>query len=978
MEDKTVLIVDSYVDRIRDSLNNLKVFVKSSGRKISEYEFKSIKKDFNRILYFSSACDLLDIANLASFGHPLIDELMKSSLFISEELGGMLGLLIQKIEIMLARMWFASDKNVESLKTDISVDELLQYFTENRNEFIFRPQIRKLKFSKDQNQQIGVNIPSNILNKCAKNEFLSIIIIDFFEFENRYDWLFTEIDKLVAEDVLLLHGSLEVENKDLLGDNPGLPYYLLLKTDRPSLDYLKDKGISGKLLKELYKPKAELAEIVKTPAVQSAASSQSGGVGLTDSKMEEFKKSLKNSVKVAVREEIQETVVKMVKEEVSEVVKNTVMTEVDRFIDSTKKKSRHEIRKVQLAGKKVKFSIGSKLILFFTIMIISSLSAIGVIATIFFRDNIMMTIEDSNQGISSVLASKVEDQLETIRGNAENLIIGSNKIIDGRLSEYVENYFGKNGSVVYVAIPDTDYEFFNRQMLGQFGVSEENVRNILTVRQVEIEDAANGSVSVFNVSSHLGKPVIGFASPTYIVANKKTSLVVFVDISNIFVKTIQTGKKSYSERYIVNDKGEIIVHPDVEQLILNKNYKDRFIVNSFIGSQGQGATYSQEEYERLVVFEGEEGEEPLEVMTKYIGSYNKINFGRLAVITEFERDKALAFLDLAIWIFVLIVLFTVGVVGLIVLLFSRSISDPLRALVFASKQIQDGNYDVELRARSHDEVGVLTESFIEMGQGLKERERIKSAFGKFVNKNIADLASKGEIKLGGEIKKASIFFSDIRSFTAISEKLAPDEVVEFLNDYMTRMVACVNQSKGVVDKYIGDAIMAVWGTPISSGNDAENAVNGVLMMRQALLEFNENRGGDKKPIIKIGCGINTGNVLAGQIGSSEKMEYTVIGDAVNLASRIEALNKPMGTDILISQATADEVKDTFRLVPMNKIKVKGKTEPQQIYAVLGRLDDPDAPKSLSELRALVGIEGKFDNINDLNLDESEEKYEIIE
>ena len=246
-----------------------------------------------------------------------------------------------------------------------------------------------------------------------------------------------------------------------------------------------------------------------------------------------------------------------------------------------------------------------------------------------------------------------------------------------------------------------------------------------------------------------------------------------------------------------------------------------------------------------------------------------------------------------------------------------------------------------------------------MGMGLEEKERIKDAFGRFVNKEMAEMAEKGEIQLGGEIKPATIFFSDIRSFTAISEKLTPSEVVSFLNEYMTLMVDCVNDTNGVVDKYIGDAIMAVWGTPISHGNDAENAINGALMMRTALRKFNQNRGGERKPIIKIGCGLNSGDVLAGQIGSDERMEYTVIGDAVNLASRIEALNKPMGTDILVSQGTADLVEGIFDLVPMNKIKVKGKSEPQQIYAVLGRLDDPDRPSLSQRSERPCGHNGKF-------------------
>ena len=193
---------------------------------------------------------------------------------------------------------------------------------------------------------------------------------------------------------------------------------------------------------------------------------------------------------------------------------------------------------------------------------------------------------------------------------------------------------------------------------------------------------------------------------------------------------------------------------------------------------------------------------------------------------------------------------------------------------------------------------------------------------------------------------------------------------------MTSMVACVNQTHGIVDKFIGDAIMAVWGVPSSNGNDTENAVNGALMMRKALAEFNKGRGGPRKPIIKCGSGINTGDIIAGQIGSIERMEYTCIGDAVNLASRIEGLNKPFKTDILISEFSYSLIKDIFNVVPMKKIIVKGKAQPQQIYAVLGRRDDPSAPAHIDELRALLGWDSV--DLDGLSVEVHEEKFTIID
>lgn len=169
--------------------------------------------------------------------------------------------------------------------------------------------------------------------------------------------------------------------------------------------------------------------------------------------------------------------------------------------------------------------------------------------------------------------------------------------------------------------------------------------------------------------------------------------------------------------------------------------------------------------------------------------------------------------------------------------------------------------------------------------------------------------------------------------------------------------------------------MATWGVPTSRGNDTENAVSSALCMRKALASFNQTRGGPGKPLIKIGCGINTGEVIVGQIGSTERMEYTCIGDAVNLASRIESLNKLFHTDILISQNAYEQVRDIFVVEPMRMIRVKGKEQPLQIYAVLGRRADPDCIRSIAELRAYLGLPPV--NLDAVNPDREELKYEIV-
>jgi len=261
-------------------------------------------------------------------------------------------------------------------------------------------------------------------------------------------------------------------------------------------------------------------------------------------------------------------------------------------------------------------------------------------------------------------------------------------------------------------------------------------------------------------------------------------------------------------------------------------------------------------------------------------------------------------------------------------------------------------------------------------------------FGRFTNREIAVRAMRGEIKPGGLPKHATIFFSDIRGFTALSENFtkafgdkASDKIVFWLNNYLTSMVECVEKTGGVVDKFIGDAVMAHWGTAYSSGSprkDAFNCVKAAIMMRHALIALNKNRvandSGD--PPIRIGCGINTGIVTAGQIGSELRMEYTVIGDPVNLASRVEALTKPLATDILITEDTFNLIGDSLITEEMPPVTVKGKAKPVRLFAVVNFTEAKGGPRTLAEVRKLLGVEAP--ELSKVDLDAEEKKYKIGE
>jgi adenylate cyclase len=471
-------------------------------------------------------------------------------------------------------------------------------------------------------------------------------------------------------------------------------------------------------------------------------------------------------------------------------------------------------------------------------------------------------------------------------------------------------------------------------------------------------------VPVFKGQTLLLSRTQAFGRPVWFVAFPIVQGEVATHVIAAYLETelLDSAFKSdlYKSFFIDSERG-VVVHTDKKETLAGKNYAENPAVQ-FLKSQPAKTAFT-------VYKTPGTGEE-------IFSAFSKIDIGSTAVVVEISKDKALESVDKLRTMAALIAGIIILSALLFVYFFAKTISEPIRELKLAADKIKDGDYNTRLTPRSGDEVGALTQSFNEMAVGLEEREKLKGALGKFVNPEIAEKAMKGEIKLGGERKVATIFFSDIRSFTAISEKLEPEEVVEFLNDYMTIMVRIIGQHQGIVDKFIGDAIMAVWGVPESKGNDALNAINATIEMRTALIEFNKGRGSDKKPLIKIGCGLNTGPVLAGQIGSDDRLDYTVIGDAVNLASRVESLNKPFGTDILISQDTYNIVKGDFDCEPMQKIKVKGKSDAQQIYAVLRKKGDATGPKDLVALRKLLGIDMQGKPAKSGG--DEEVKYEILE
>lgn len=290
---------------------------------------------------------------------------------------------------------------------------------------------------------------------------------------------------------------------------------------------------------------------------------------------------------------------------------------------------------------------------------------------------------------------------------------------------------------------------------------------------------------------------------------------------------------------------------------------------------------------------------------------------------------------------VLMALLTLVIGGLLTVIFTRQITHPLTELSDVVAHMTDGDLSIRVAPRSRDEIGRLGKAFNEMAVGLQEREWLRDTFGRFVSSEVVEAIRTGQVRLQGEHRMVSVLFCDIREFTDFSERHTPQEVVTMLNEFLPLVVLAAQQNGGTVNKFGGDSTLIIYGAPREMEDSAYRAVLTAIDIRFALDKLNAKLAEQGEGPLRVGIGINTGIALAGAIGPNERQEYTVIGNAVNLASRIDGLNKQFPEhDILISGWTYDALadhKDEFIQVSLGPIPIRGKNEPVEIWAIKGKM-----------------------------------------
>ena len=601
------------------------------------------------------------------------------------------------------------------------------------------------------------------------------------------------------------------------------------------------------------------------------------------------------------------------------------------------------------------FPIGAKLVTIVTLIVLISLGSITALVSWLVRQDLQISAEANNFEANRRSAAEAEYTFSEIRSDTLILIhtITSGGTQAAQARNNAEFFFKQNphiASVLFTTPEQGKILLLNEEFFSKRDMNPAPANAFLDDNEIFIKRAAAGETVILNAAPRLTTHLLAMFFPA--ATGGAAALFSPENMDNSF-------GMGPNGSWMINDSADILVHADYEYVRNGVNVADRDFIRDIRENPGQSRQFLAD--------------------NQFI-AYTKLSIGGCIVITGIEYDKVFEGIAATtrrnIYLTIAVLSFSI----MLIWFFSKSISVPLKTLAAAARKIEGGTFDVKLpQAKGRDEIRILTVSFQKMCSAL-------CIFGRFTNREIALKAMRGQIKLGGIQKHATIFFSDIREFTAKSETFtkvfgedASDKIVYWLNDYFSHMVGCVEKTNGTIDKFIGDAVMAHWGAAYTAGSpalDAYSCVSAALMMRKSLYEMNKEHGkGDPgNPPIRIGCGINTGMVTAGQLGSDVRMEYTVIGDPVNLASRIEALNKPLGTDILISEDTWKLVNKHFITEEMPSVTVKGKEQPVRIFAVINLAGVKKGPQTLADVRRLLGIEAP--DISKVDVNAHEEKYKI--
>lgn len=528
---------------------------------------------------------------------------------------------------------------------------------------------------------------------------------------------------------------------------------------------------------------------------------------------------------------------------------------------------------------------------------------------------------------------------------AINLAAWADDITRGQMSEKMNRLAASNSDIELIMVLNSEAQVLASTKPDYVG------RNLGFREYYKTAITGANYISRMEIGTASGKAGLYFSAPIRNGAGLVNGVVVF-KMRGEAVSGILDAYRRGNDRIVfaVDGDGVIIHHPDARALhhslkalpplLLEQIAEEKRFGTGKVESLGLDALAAR------IVGQRETGHIELERLLngtpEIVGYAPLANHDWTVLISESEAVFSRPLQRL--YLHALVCALAVGVLcSLFALYWARTFARPIKDLSSAAEAVRRGDYaNAQATVFSDDEFGQLAHTFNTMVSGVQARERERDIFGRVVSPEVREKLLSGELALGGENRRVSVLFSDIRDFTTLSERLGPQETVALLNEYLTAMTEAVRPWGGYVNNFIGDAIVVVFGAPTAHDSIEWSAVGAALDMRDRLVALNEKRVSLGDEPLQTGIGISTGKVVAGQVGSLERFLYTVIGDAVNVAARLEGMTKEFaGNPVLVNSATFEGIRERSELAiqDFGPRQVKGRREPVHVYGVTRKPDD---------------------------------------
>jgi adenylate cyclase len=596
---------------------------------------------------------------------------------------------------------------------------------------------------------------------------------------------------------------------------------------------------------------------------------------------------------------------------------------------------------------KAKFSIQFKLMVVISSVLAITTSAIISLATYFFKTDNKVRILETNLELVRVVELKVRADLNAVvdKGKQLALTLKQDFKFQQQREFFLQQFFKNDSNFIYLGVFNLkDDKFvsveslYNTAYLNKVSLEKKDINDVIERNQAEFKKSFSGISTLINASQGFQEPIICISIPPLEEDDDKTNDVILVIMIKLEIILDAFKKSGITETFMVSGDGTVIAHHDPKLVLGGKNLIESPIVRGMLSSQTTNGQQS---------FEGEDGR-------RYLGSFQKLKyrFSNIGIISSIPEDKAFE----AVYeiqernIYIMIISLCISLV--VIVIFAKSLSSPILSLLDETVKISKGMFKLNIQRTTNDEVGILTDYFITMAKGLEEREKVKSILGSMIDPVVVQEAMNDLVALKrGSEKTITAFFSDVAGFSNISEQLKSVDLASLLNEYLSAMTLILQRHNGVLDKYIGDAIVGIFGAPVDVTNHSIKACHASLQMITKLGELREywvknNLYSKEAQEMDVRIGLNAGPAKVGFMGTDNMGSFTMMGDTVNLAARLEAAGKDYGVNILISEMIKDNIQNEFFIRELDLVRVKGKNEPVKLYELISTASD--IPGNLKE------------------------------